>query len=145
MTDISLSRYNLVMKKSWINGVLTLLIISVYLILPVFGPEGSLLCFGKDGHVAIEFIDACNASGFSSQLAGMEESDACGPCTDVELQSSPARLNHESSSLTLHGQPLSFQSVAAVPSANFIRETQTRSSIPFQKSLTSLNSVVLRI
>ena len=145
MTDTFRSRYNSVMKKSWINGVLTLLIIAIYLLPSVFSPEGTLLCFGKDGHVAIEFTDACNGSGFNSQLAGMKESDACGPCIDVELQSSPARLNHESSSLTPHGQPLSFQSVAAVPSSNFIRATQISSSIPFQKSLTSLNSVVLRI
>jgi len=121
-----------------------LLIISIYLILSVFGPEGSLLCFGKNGHVAIEFIDTCNGSGSGSQIAG-GDSDACGPCIDVELQSSTARLNHKSSSLTPHGQSLSFQSMAAVPSSNFIRATEIRASIPFQKSLTCLNSVVLRI
>jgi hypothetical protein len=67
----------------------------LFLAVSLVSSEGTLLCFGKDGHVAVEFVDACNSSGFGSQLAGME-SDACGPCTDVQFLSSPAYTTHVS-------------------------------------------------
>ncbi len=131
-------------KTLHLKSIPAVIMLILLLVASFFGSEGTLLCFGKDGHLAVEFVDACNGSGFGSQLAEME-SDACGPCMDVQFLSSPALLNHGLGGLTPHDQPLSFQTVAAVPSSNFIRETQTHSSIPFQKSLTSLNSIVLRI
>ena len=130
--------------QSHIRTRLTATLLPFLLIVSFIGSEGTLLCFGKDGHVAVEFVDTCNRGELSSELTETE-SDACGPCTDIQLQSSTALLNHRSDRLTLHDQPLSFQSVAAVPSSNFIRETETRVSIPFQKSLVNLSSVVLRI
>ena len=131
-------------NQSRIKAFLTAALLPILLIVSFIGSEGTLLCFGKDGHVAIEFVDACSGEGLGSEL-GETESDACGPCTDVQFQSSTALLNHRSDRLTLHDQPLTFQSAAAVPSSNFIRETETRVSIPFQKSLVNLSSVVLRI
>ena len=114
------------------------------LIVTFLGSEGTLLCFGKDGHVALEFVDACNGSGFGSQLEKTEV-DACGPCTDVQFQSSTGLLNHRWGAVTTHDQPLRFHFVAALPLSNLIRGAQIRSSIPFQNSLASLNSIVLRI
>ena len=61
----------------------------LFLAISLLGSEGTLLCFGKDGHVAVEFVDSCNGSGLDSQLAG-GESDACGPCNDIQFMSSPA-------------------------------------------------------
>ena len=67
----------------------------LFLVVSFFGSEGTLLCFGKDGHMAIEFVDVHNGSGFGSQLAGMEN-DACGPCKDVQFLSSPAYTRNAS-------------------------------------------------
>ena len=67
----------------------------LFLFVSFFGSEGTLLCFGKDGHVAIEFVDVHNGSGFGAQLAGMEN-DACGPCKDVQFLSSPAYTRNAS-------------------------------------------------
>ena len=72
-----------------IAGILPALVLVVYSGVAMLSVEGSVLCFGKDGHVAIEFADACNGSGFGSQLAGMK-SDGCGPCKDVKLLGSSA-------------------------------------------------------
>jgi len=125
--------------------IFAIVFLPLYVLLSLIGAEGSLLCFGDDGHVAIELVQACNGSSLLSSVAKAEQDDACGSCIDVEFQSSTARLNHESNSLTSHVQPLSFQAVSVVPSSDFIPETQSRSSIAFQKSLTSLKSVVLLI
>lgn len=116
----------------------------LFLVLSFLGSDGTLLCFGKDGHVAVEFVDACNGAGLGSEVAETE-SDACGPCTDVQFQSSTALLNHRLDGVTPQDQPLGYQSASAVPSSDVIRETQTGSSIPFQQRLASLNSIVLRI
>ncbi len=78
-----------------VAGTRSAMVLMVYLVVSVLSVEGSVLCFGKDGHVAIEFGDACNGSGFGSQLAGMK-SDACGPCKDVKLLSSPAYIKNAS-------------------------------------------------
>lgn len=125
--------------------IFAIVFLPLYVLLSVIGAEGSLLCFGDDGHVAIEFVLAYNGSSPLSSVAKSDQDDACGSCIDVEFQSSAARFNHGLSSLTPQGQPLSFQAVSVVPSSDFILETQSRSSIAFQKSLSSLKSVVLLI
>jgi len=130
--------------ESGIKAFLTATLLPFLLIVSFFASEGTLLCFGKDGHVAVEFVDTCKGSGFGSQLAEME-SDACGPCIDVEFQGSTALLNQRPDSLAPHDQPLYYQSIPAVASANLIRKTETSASMQLRKSLTSLSSVVLRI
>ena len=130
--------------ESRIKTFVTATLLPVLLIVSFIGTEGTLLCFGKDGHVAVEFVDACNGGGPGSELAD-SESDACGPCTDVQFQNSTALLNHRSDRLTPDNQPLSFQSAATVASSSFTRNTEARPSIPYQKSHISLSSVVLRI
>lgn len=116
----------------------------LFLLASFVGAEGTLLCFGKDGHMAVEFVDACNGRGLGSELAGTE-SDACGTCIDVQFQNSAALSNHRPLKVSPHATLFSFQPVPAVQPSSFIRETQTRSSVPVRISLTSLSSVVLRI
>jgi hypothetical protein len=82
-------------KERHLNPLLAALMLVLFLILSIGGSEGTLLCFGQDGHVALEFVDACNGAGFGSQLAGME-SDACGPCKDVQFVSGPLHANNAS-------------------------------------------------
>lgn len=119
-------------------------LLPVLLIVASIGTEGTLLCFGKDGHVAVELVNACNGGGLGSELAE-SESDACGPCIDVQFQNSTSLLNHRSDRLTPDNQPLIFQSAATVASSSFILNTEAKPSIPYQKSHISLCSVVLRI
>ncbi|MDP2799655.1 MAG: hypothetical protein Q8O60_07225 [Deltaproteobacteria bacterium] len=116
----------------------------LFLVVSFLGSEGTLLCFGKDGHVAIEFVDACNGSGARSQLAGME-SDACGSCIDVEFQSSPAHIRNASH----FTQPLPMVSLSSVPISLPLKEYSNKyihpSNDSHHKTLDSLHSVVLLI
>ncbi len=116
----------------------------LFLVVSFFGSEGTLLCFGKDGHVAIEFADACNGSGFGLQHAGME-SDACGPCKDVQFLSSPAytrNASHNTQTLPL------ISSSSMSPSLPLKEYSQKHINLPqysHHKALASLHSVVLLI
>lgn len=76
-------------KKPLIKALPATFMLGLSLLVSFFGSEGTLLCFGEDGHMAIEFVEACNGSGFGSQLAGMEPDD-CGNCRDIQFLSSPA-------------------------------------------------------
>ncbi len=119
-------------------------VLVVYMLMAIPSAEGSLLCFGADGHVAIEYVAACKGSELGPQFE-WAENDACGHCKDVQLLSSPALVNQRLGALMPHDHSVSFQSVAALLPSHFIEETQPRSSMPFQESLASRNSVVLRI
>lgn len=116
----------------------------LFLVASAFGSEGTLLCFGKDGHVAIEFVDACNGAGLGAQLNEME-SDACGPCKDVQFLSSPAHTNN-ASHYTL---TLSLISSSPVLSSLHQEEYSNKSVVlpvsSHHKTLASLNSVILLI
>lgn len=116
----------------------------LFLVASFFGTEGTLLCFGKDGHVAIELVDACNGEGLGSKLAETE-SDACGPCIDVEFQSSPAFIRNASH----FTQPLPMSSLSSVPISLPLKESSNKyrhpSNYSHHKSLASLHSVVLLI
>ena len=116
----------------------------LFLVVSFFGSEGTLLCFGKDGHIAIEFVDVHNGSGFGAQLAGME-SDACGPCKDVQFLSSPAYTINASHST----QTFSLMSPTPM-SLSFLSEEYPNKHINLpeysnHKTLASLHSVVLLI
>ena len=116
----------------------------LFLIVSFIGSEGTLLCFGKDGHVAVEFVDACNGSGFGSQLAGME-SDVCGPCKDVQLLSSKAYTKRESH-FTQTFPLISLSPVSlSLPLKVYSRQHINLTEYPLDSTLTSLHSVILLI
>ena len=130
-------------NQSRIRQFLTATLLPFLLIVSFFGSEGTLLCFGKDGHVAVEFVDACNDSGFGSQLAEME-SDTCGPCMDVQFLSSPAYTRNASH----YTQTLLLISSSPVLSSLPLETYYNNPILPVSshhKSLASLHSVVLLI
>lgn len=120
--------------------------LTLFLGLSVLSYEGALLCFGEDGHMAVEFVDACNGSALGSQVAGAE-GDSCGPCKDVQFQSSPAYTNR-----TLQytdTQTHTLVSLSRVnPSLSFEEHHNSPVSLPEKppcKTLASLQSIVLLI
>jgi len=117
--------------------------LALFLVLSFFGSEGTLLCFGKDGNVAVEFIDACNDSGLGSQLAG-GDSDTCGPCTDVQFVSSPGYTRTASQ----YTQTLPLISSSPVLSSLPLEEYSNKPILPassHHKTLAGLHSVILLI
>ena len=116
----------------------------LFLVVSFFGSEGTLLCFGKDGHMAIEFVDVHNGSGFGVQLEGMEN-DACGPCKDVKFLSSPVYTRNVS--YDAQTPPLITASSMS-PSSPLKEYFQNHIYLPqysHHKALASLHSVVLLI
>lgn len=112
----------------------------------LFSFEGALLCFGKDGHVAVEFVAACNEYDFNSQVAEAG-GDACGPCKDVQFQSSPTYTIGTIHYADTQTSPL-VASVLATPSLTLREHRDSQISLPEKppyKTLASLQSVVLLI
>jgi hypothetical protein len=131
-------------KEPYLKTLPAAFMLVLFLIVSFFGSEGTFLCFGKDGHVAIELVEACNGAGHGLQLAGME-SDACGPCKDVQLLSSPACTN--SASHYAQTRPLMSPSTMSPswPSKEYPSKYGNLFEYPHQKVLASLHSVVLLI
>ncbi len=127
-----------------IAGILPALVLVVYSGVAMLSVEGSVLCFGKDGHVAIEFADACNGSGSGSQLAGMK-SDGCGPCKDVKLLGSSAytkNASHDTQSFPLVSpSPI----CPSLPLKEYSRKLINLPKYSHDKTLSGLQSVVLMI
>ena len=116
----------------------------LFLAVSFFGSEGTLLCFGKDGHMAIEFVDLHNASGFGSRLAEMEN-DACGPCKDVKFLSSPAYTrndSHNTQTLPLISSSSMFPSL---PLKEYPGKYLNPPEYSHYKAIANLHSVVLLI
>ena len=109
-----------------------------------FGSEGTLLCIGKDGHVAVEFVDACNGTGLGSQLAGME-SDACGPCTDVQFLSSPIYKKNDSHHAQTLPLSVSSPSPPSLPLKEYSCNHVNLPNYSHEKILASLHTVILLI
>jgi len=140
--SISLIYY---MYKEWhLKTFSAACMLVLFLAVSLVSSEGTLLCFGKDGHVAVEFVDACNGSGFGSQLAGAE-SDACGPCKDVQFLSSPActtNVSHYTQALPL----ISSSSVSpSLPLKEYANKHIDPPEYSHDTTLASLNSVILLI
>jgi len=117
----------------------------LFLAVSFLGAEGTLLCFSKDGHVAVEFVDSCNGPGLGSQLA-RGESDACGPCKDVQFISDPAytgNVSHYSETLPLAS--LTPMSPALPAHENSVKPTDPPIFSHRNKTLDSLQSVILLI
>ena len=116
----------------------------LFLVVSFFGSEGTLLCFGKDGHMAIEFVDVHNGSGFGAQLEGMEN-DACGPCKDVKFLSSPVYTRN----VSYNPQTPPLISLSSIsPSLPLKEYSKNHINLPqysHHKALASLHSVVLLI
>lgn len=131
-------------KEQHLKTFSSALMLALFLIVSFVSSEGTLLCFGKDGHVAIEFVDACNGSGFGSQLTEME-SDACGPCKDVQFFSSPAHTR----STSHNTQTLPLISSSPVLSSLPLNEHSNNPVLlplsSHHKALASLHSVILLI
>ena len=114
----------------------------LFLVVSFFVSEGMLLCFGEDGHVAIEFADACNGSGFGLQHVGMEN-DSCGLCTDVQFLSSPAFTRNASHNKQT--TPLISSISLALPSKEHSNKPVNLPHHSHHKTLASLHSVILLI
>ena len=140
--SISLIYY---MYKEWhLKTFSAACMLVLFLAVSLVSSEGTLLCFGKDGHVAVEFVGACNGSGFGSQLAGME-SDDCGPCKDVQFLSSPAytrNASHDTQTFPLIS--LSLVSLS-LPLKACSRQHINLPEYPHDTTLASLHSVILLI
>jgi hypothetical protein len=122
----------------------SVIMLMLFLAASFLGSEGTLLCFGNDGHVAIEFLDACNSSGFDSHLEVIE-SDACGPCKDIQFLGCPAYTRNASH----HTQALPLISSSLISPALSLKEYFNKRINPpdylHDKILASLHSVVLLI
>jgi hypothetical protein len=132
-------------KGPRIKALPAVFMLVLFLFASFFGFEGTLLCFGKDGHVAIEFVDACNGAGPGSELTGTE-SDACGPCKDVQFLSSPAHTNNASH--YTQALPLMFSSLMSPSLPSKENSGKYIDLLPHyspHKTLASLHSVVLLI
>ena len=121
-------------------------ILVLFLVVSLFVSEGMLLCFGKDGHVAIELVDACNCSDFGLQLSDIE-GDACGPCKDILLQSSPRFTNRTVYCTDTQTLPLIYSSLFT-PSPSSKEQYCSSVSLPekpHNKTLANLQPIVLLI
>jgi len=127
-----------------IKTLLTAFVLSLFLFVSFFSSAGAVLCFGKDGHVAIEFSDVCNGAGPGSQLAGTE-SDASGPCKDVRFLSGPAQTTNASH----YTQPLSLNSSSPVapslPPEEYSNKPLLLTVSSHHTTIAGLHSVVLLI
>jgi hypothetical protein len=131
-------------KKSRIKTFLSAIMLMLFLIVSLLGSEGTLLCFGKDGHLAIEFVNVCNGSGFGSQVAAAEK-DACGPCIDIDFMDSPAytrNTSHNTQTLSvISASPVSLLLPLREYPGKFIKLSESS----HHQTLASLHSVVLLI
>jgi hypothetical protein len=130
-------------RKQHLKILPAALMLVLFLAVSFVSAEGTLLCFGKDGHVAIEFVDICNGSSPGSELE-RTASDACGPCQDIQLLSSPANTNNASSFTKTFPLASLSQLAASLPlkeNPGYIELPQS----PHHKTLASLHSVVLLI
>jgi len=133
-------------KAQYLKKLSAVFMLMLFFGLSVLSFESALLCFGKDGHVAIEFVDACSGSDFGSQIASAE-SDACGPCRDVQFQGSLAYTNRTFHSTATQTLPI-VSSAPITPSLSLNDHHNSPINLPekpFYKTLASLQSVVLLI
>ena len=131
-------------KGPRIKALPAVFMLVLFLFASFFGFEGTLLCFGKDGHMAIEFVEVHESAAFGAQFEGMEN-DACGPCQDIQLLSSPAFTGNASHNTQIYPlaalSPMSLSS----PSKEYPCKYVNLSDYSHYKTLASLQSVVLLI
>ena len=125
--------------------LLSFLILPAFLLISCFGAESSLLCFGSDGHVAIEFVETCNPQDLEVGHFESDRGDGCSPCKDVQFLKSPAHPT----SIFQHANDLPVVTgfVPSIPSPDTASHRQIR-LLPrnhHSKTPASLHSVVLLI
>jgi hypothetical protein len=77
------------MKKN-IKTLVSWVLILTYVLFFTIGTDGALLCFGDEGHIAIELVQSCNKStDLGSALSPIDQQDECGPCSDVTFLTDP--------------------------------------------------------
>jgi len=130
--------------RNRITGILPAVVLVAYLVTALLSFEGSVLCFGRDGHVAVEFVDACNGSGFGSQLAG-RESDACGPCTDVQFLNNAACTKNALHDMQMFPPISSSPMSPSLPSKDYHSTPSNPPQYSPHKTLAGLHSIVLLI
>jgi len=127
---------------SHLKTLLTAFLLVLCLFVASLGAEGTLICFGKDGHLAIEFADACNGSGSGLQHVGMEN-DSCGLCRDVHFLSSPAFTRNASHNTQT--TPLISSISLALSAKEYSNKTVNLPQHSHHTALASLHSVILLI
>jgi len=131
-------------KEPHLKTLPAVIMLVLFLVVSFLGSEGTLICFGEDGHVAIEFADACSRSGFGLQHAGLGN-DSCGPCKDVQLLSTPAytrNTSHTAQTIPLISSSSMFPSL---PLKEYIGKYINPPYYSYHKTLASLHSVILLI
>lgn len=58
------------------------IVLSVFILMITVVPVGTILCFGGDGHIEIEFIESYKHSA-ANPLSLSLVKDICGPCFDI--------------------------------------------------------------
>ena len=131
-------------KRQHLKTLPAAFMLVLFLVVSLFSSEGTLLCFGEDGHMAVEFVEAHSGSGFGSQLEGMESYD-CGPCKDVQFLSGPActrNASHNAKTLSLiSSSPV----LSSLPQEEYSNNPIILPVSSHHKTLASLHSVVLLI
>jgi len=124
--------------------VLAAFLTYLFIFLSAISVEGTVLCFGEDGHVAIELVDSCNGAGTGSQFTEMEGDD-CGPCKDILIISGPAFTGnglHHMQSIP----PVSLNPVPpCLPSKEYLCKYIGPDESPYHLTPAGLHSVVLLI
>lgn len=76
--------------KSIFKKVLSCVLLLTYILFFAVGTDGALLCFGNEGHIAIELVQSCNNSkDLGSSVSPSTQQDECGPCSDVTFLTTP--------------------------------------------------------
>ncbi|MBI5638998.1 MAG: hypothetical protein HZA17_01100 [Nitrospirae bacterium] len=133
------------MKKRFNFSILfTACLLFLFALSSLVSVEGAVLCFGPDGHVAIEFVDACHGTGLGSKLVGAE-GDACGPCKDVQFLGSPAYTSNTSHNTQIIPLAALSQTLFSLPSKEYPGKHGNPPDCSHHKTLTSMHSVVLLI
>lgn len=132
----------IISKKKSLSAAICVL---VYMLISVTGMSGSVLCFGNDGHVAVEFVQNCNNANSRAASVEPASSDNCGPCKDVAFQSSIGFLQN-----TTRHSPVVFififVTIAFTLSCNkYVKQFLARRFLPPRNSISSLKTVILLI
>ena len=131
-------------KESQIKTLPAAIMLVLFLVVSFFGSEGTLLCFGKDGHMALEFVEAHNDACFGLQHSGMKN-DACGPCKDVQFMSSPVYTRNASHGTQILTLISSSSASPLLPLEEYFNKHINLPQHLHHKTLASLHSVVLLI
>ncbi len=131
-------------KKKQRLALLLIAMLPAYIILSTFCIGGSLLCFGQDGHVSLEFVQACHGTSANGSHVAFGKSDACGPCADVQFQRIDASLkNLPQTADAFSGMQVSYKYLGSF--SHPIGDLLPCQLEPYTGNLAKIQSVVLLI